>query len=83
MAREDSTKQISVGGTTFLVRVIFRQNASWQGTVQWLEGKKTQHFRSLLELTLLLQEALEQTRGTAGAEEKIEFRSWNEKEIVS
>ena len=25
---------------TFSVRVLFRQNASWQGSVTWLEGKR-------------------------------------------
>lgn len=43
---------------TFMVHIQYRQNASWQGTVQWLEGKRTQNFRSALELILLLDEAL-------------------------
>lgn len=25
---------------TFLIQILFHENASWQGTVQWLEGKK-------------------------------------------
>ena len=44
---------------TFTVRVIFRQNASWQGSVAWLEGGSEQRFRSVLELLLLLDSALE------------------------
>ncbi|MGI6193011.1 MAG: hypothetical protein ACOYI3_05565 [Christensenellales bacterium] len=43
---------------TFVVRVLFRQNATWQGTVTWIEGNKTQHFRSMLELIHLLEDAL-------------------------
>ena len=43
---------------TFTVRVIFRQNASWQGSVSWLEGENEQRFRSVLELLLLLDSAL-------------------------
>ena len=43
---------------TFTVRVIFRQNASWQGSVAWLEGGSEQRFRSVLELLLLLDSAL-------------------------
>ncbi len=43
---------------TFVVRVMFRQNATWQGTVSWVEGGKTQHFRSMLELIHLLEDAL-------------------------
>lgn len=44
---------------TFAVRILFRQNASWQGTVTWLEGKQEQSFRSALELIFLLSSALE------------------------
>ena len=44
---------------TFAVRVLFRQNASWQGSVTWLEGKKEQSFRSALELIFLICSALE------------------------
>lgn len=44
---------------TFAVRVLFRQNASWQGTVTWLEGKREQTFRSVLELILLMGSAME------------------------
>ena len=44
---------------TFAVRILFRQNASWQGSVTWLEGKQEQTFRSALELILLMSTALE------------------------
>ena len=43
---------------TFVLRVVFRQNASWQGTITWLEGKQEQSFRSVLELMLLMHNAL-------------------------
>lgn len=43
---------------TFSVRIIFRQNASWQGSVFWLEGKKEENFRSALELILLMDGAM-------------------------
>lgn len=45
---------------TFAVKVLFRQNASWQGSVTWLEGKQEQSFRSALELIFLINSALEQ-----------------------
>ena len=35
---------------TFLVTISFRYNASWQGTVRWVEGEKHEDFRSVLEL---------------------------------
>lgn len=43
---------------TFAVRVLFRQNASWQGSVAWLEGNLEQSFRSALELILLMDSAI-------------------------
>ena len=43
---------------TFAVRIIFRQNSSWQGTVTWLESGQEQSFRSALELVFLLDNAL-------------------------
>ena len=43
---------------TFLLRVIFQQHTTWQGTVNWLEGKGEQSFRSVLELILLMNSAL-------------------------
>ena len=44
---------------TFAVRILFRQNASWQGSVTWLEGRQEQSFRSALELIFLIGSALE------------------------
>lgn len=43
---------------TFTLRILFRQNASWQGSVLWQEGRQEQSFRSVLELLLLLDNAL-------------------------
>ena len=44
---------------TFSVRVLFRQNADWQGAVEWLEGAQSESFRSVLELLFLIKSALE------------------------
>ncbi len=44
---------------TFHVRVIFRKNASWQGIVCWVDGEKRENFRSVLELLMLMDEAIE------------------------
>lgn len=43
---------------TFIVQVHYRQNATWQGAVRWVEQKKTRHFRSALELLTLMNGAL-------------------------
>lgn len=43
---------------TFAVRVLFRQNASWQGSVTWMETGQEESFRSVLELLLLMNSVL-------------------------
>ena len=43
---------------TFAVRRLFRQNASWQGSIVWLDKNQEQSFRSVLELILLFDNAL-------------------------
>ena len=43
---------------TFAVRVLFRQNASWQGTVLWVDRDMESQFRSALELIGLIDNAL-------------------------
>lgn len=42
---------------TFSLRVLFRQNASWQGSVSWLESGREESFRSALELIFLMESA--------------------------
>lgn len=44
---------------TFDVKIYFRQNASWQGTILWERNKTEQKFRSVLELVLLMNSALQ------------------------
>lgn len=39
---------------TFLIQVQYRQRATWQGRVYWVEGKKYWDFRSALELLKLM-----------------------------
>ena len=48
--------------STFVVQILFRRNASWQGTITWLDKKQTQNFRSVLELIILINSALEGTK---------------------
>lgn len=42
---------------TFIVEVKYRENATWQGTVKWVEENKEQNFRSALELIKLIDSA--------------------------
>lgn len=58
------------GPATFVVRVLFRRNSSWQGTVTWKEKRQQVSFRSFLELLLLMQEAVSCLDG------------WNHKEDI-
>lgn len=42
---------------SFLVQVQYCRNATWQGTIHWMEGKQTRSFRSEYELLKLVEEA--------------------------
>lgn len=44
---------------TFVVHVMYRQNATWQGNVLWAEADKSSSFRSALELIKLMDSALD------------------------
>lgn len=46
----------------FLVKVLFRQNASWQGSVTWLNEGREEAFRSTWELLLLMHSVLAEQR---------------------
>lgn len=59
---------------TFVVHVMYRQNSSWQGKIEWIETNKKVNFRSSLELIMLMNEALEQ-----GAEKKITWEDSSNK----
>ena len=50
-------KQAAGKRETFVVQMN-TQNATWQGTVTWTDGQKTQPFRSALELIRLIDSAL-------------------------
>ncbi len=52
------TTLLEGAAATFSIRVLFRQNASWQGSVRWLEGRQEQSFRSALELIFLIDSVL-------------------------
>ena len=43
---------------TFVTKVLFRQNTSWQGSVSWVEGRREEGFRSVLELLFLIDSAI-------------------------
>jgi len=43
---------------TFQIQILFRQHASWQGMITWVEEGREESFRSVLELVYLLDSAL-------------------------
>lgn len=43
---------------TFSLNILFRQNASWQGRVVWLDREMESPFRSALELVILMDSVL-------------------------
>lgn len=43
---------------TFVVQVAYQQNATWQGTIKWMDQGKVAHFRSALELVNMMDEAI-------------------------
>ncbi len=78
MEQKNHTESRLKGGeSAFLIRILFRQNATWMGEVQWLDGEKKLYFRSLLELVMLMQEALD-TSDTPPADYSV--RNWGKGE---
>jgi len=47
----------SLGGSNFLISIHHQENQSWQGVIQWLDTGAKVHFRSVLEMLSLIDEA--------------------------
>lgn len=43
---------------TFVLKILDRQNSTWQGSILWVEKQNEQYFRSALEMLKLIDEAL-------------------------
>ena len=57
---------------TFIIKIINKQNSTWQGSITWVEEQKTENFRSALEMIRLIDGALD-------SEQEKEGGSQNEK----
>ena len=44
--------------STFIVKIDNQQNNTWQGRIVWAEANRTEHFRSMLEMLKLMEEAV-------------------------
>jgi len=65
----------------FFIRVQYRCNSSWQGTIQWMDGKESSSFRSVLELGNLIDDA--KRRASGNSEGSSGSKKWEDKEDVS
>ena len=69
--------ELKSGDATFTIHVQFRQNASWQGTISWIQGNKTQRFRSELEMIKLMIDAMDYEKTAEGLVGWVEARNPN------
>jgi len=69
------TSKKLLGKPEFMIRIILRHNATWQGELNWLNADRRIHFRSMMEMIALMEEAME-ISGEPKAEYK--FRSWQD-----
>lgn len=72
VSREDLEKRHG-DKATFVVRIQYRQNSTWQGQVTWAEENQTVPFRSALELLKLMDSTME-AEGESGWTEGREQR---------
>ena len=56
---EDTVVSAKGKYTTFALNVITRQNASWQGFLDWLDGSQRQPYNSDIELLSMIQAQLQ------------------------
>jgi len=59
---------------TFMVWILRLPQNNWKSELRWLEGEETIYFGNLLEMIMLLQEALEK-QGVYDPNQS--FRSWD------
>ena len=56
--REVTAEEMQDKQAVLLLHVQFRQNSTWQGTLEWISEKKTKRFRSELEMIGLIADTL-------------------------
>ncbi len=81
MNHKQNNNETHIEDLVFFIRVQYRCNSSWQGTIQWMDGRKTSIFRSALELGNLINDA-RQVAACKGAKQKMSIK-WENKESVS
>lgn len=56
--RQGSIYKGSVGPLTFIIRILFNKNATWQGIICWKETGEQACFRSYLEMLFMMEGAV-------------------------
>lgn len=56
--REVTPEEMQDKAAVFILHVQFRQNSTWQGTLEWIPERKMKRFRSELEMIGLIAETL-------------------------
>lgn len=51
----------------FFIQITSCQNASWQGTITWTNGRKAENFRSALEMIKLIDSAVSEGEKEQGS----------------
>ncbi|NLP17722.1 MAG: hypothetical protein GX376_01380 [Firmicutes bacterium] len=62
----------ATASSTFLIKILYTQHNSIQGIVQWIDQEEAVYFRSLLELIILMEDALKKGKKRTDA-----FRIWD------
>ena len=70
MLLEDKTQVPRGKEGTFAIRIQYRNNASWQGTIRWMEGDAEECFRSVLEMFWLIDSAINAEKARVAEEEE-------------
>lgn len=61
-------------GPSFMIKIHGSQNATWQGSLSFLDTRKTVNFRSALEMIKLMDESIEGGWETKADSPAVEYR---------
>lgn len=74
--KDGNNINLSLGGQAFFIRILFQQNATYQGEICWVDTQQCIYFRSLLEMIMLLTEAMNEV--TTPSQTSLTVRSWKD-----
>jgi|GEM_PF-571146 len=74
--KSDNHEERQEGSADFLVKIMYRKNASWQGEICRVDKDEKIFFRSFMEMIMLMQEVLEENNIP---KPEYRFRSWTYK----